>query len=73
MECCSGDNNQSINGSFSNKPDAEEVSVFIIYLFMITALISAIVVITPAVTIINVIWQIRELHTKYFFFISYLL
>ena len=40
---------------------------------MITTLISAITVIIPAVTIINVIWQTRQLHTKYFFFTAHLL
>ena len=28
MECCSGDNYQSINGSTSNEPDAEGVPLF---------------------------------------------
>ena len=32
-----------------------------------------IIVITPAVIVINVIWQTRELHTKYFFFVANLL
>ena len=56
--------NQAINGSSSN--DTEGVPLFVTYLIMVTSLTSAIIVIPPAVTIINVIWQTRELHTKYF-------
>ena len=33
----------------------------------------AIIVITPAVMVINVIWQIREFHTKHYFFVANLL
>ena len=62
--------NQSINGS-SN--DTEGVPLFVTYLSMITSLTSVIVVIPPAVTVINVIWQTRELHTNYFFFIAQLI
>ena len=40
---------------------------------MVTTLILAIVMTTPAVTIINAIWQTRKLHTKYFFFVAHLL
>ena len=40
---------------------------------MITSVVSTIIVVTPAMTIINVIWQSRELHKKYYFFIAYLL
>ena len=57
--------NHSINGSSSNDP--EGVLLFVTYLIMVTSLTSAIIVIPPAVTVINVIWQTRELHTKYFF------
>ena len=35
--------------------------------------VAAIVVITPAVMIINVIWWTKELHTKYFFLLAYFL
>ena len=64
--------NQSINES-SDEIGTERVPSFVIYSFMITTLISAIIVIIPAVTIINVIWQTRQLHTKYFFFTAHLL
>ena len=40
---------------------------------MAASLTSAIIVIIPAVTIINVIWQTRELHKKYFFFVAQLI
>ena len=63
--------NQSINGSSSN--DTGGVPLFVTYLIMVTSLASAIIVIPPAVTVINVIWQTRELHTKYFFFVAQLL
>ena len=63
--------NQSINGSSSN--DTEGVPLFVTYLIMVTTLTSAIIIVIPAVTIINVIWQTRELHKKDFFFIAYLL
>ena len=66
--------NQFFNGSSSsNDTSIEGVPLFITYLIMITTLTSAIIVITPAVTIINVIWQSRELHTKYYFFVAHLL
>ena len=62
--------NQSINES-SDEIGTERVPS--LHSFMITTLISAITVIIPAVTIINVIWQTRQLHTKYFFFTAHLL
>ena len=40
---------------------------------MVFILLMAITVITPAVIVINVIWQIRELHTKYYFFVANLI
>ena len=66
--------NQSINKS-SDEIGTERVPSlnFVIYSFMITTLISAIIMIIPAVTIINVIWQTRQLHTKYYFFTAHLL
>ena len=63
--------NQSINGSSSN--ETEGVPLFVTYLSMAASLTSAIIVIIPAVTIINVIWQTRELHKKYFFFVAQLI
>ena len=63
--------NQSINGSSAN--DTEGVPLFVTYLSMAASLTSAIVVIIPAVTIINVIRQTRELHKKYFFFVAQLI
>ena len=65
--------NQSINESYSNDTDTEAVPLFVTYLYMVTTLISSIIVITPAMIVINVIWQIQELHTKYFFFVIHLL
>ena len=62
--------NQSTNGS-SN--DTEEVPLFVAYLSMVTSLTSVIIVIPPAVTVINVIWQTGELHTNHFFFIAQLI
>ena len=51
----------------------EEVLLFVTYLNMVFILMMAIIVITPAVMVINVIWQIRELHAKYYFFVANLL
>ena len=66
--------NQFFNGSSSsNVTSTEGAPLFITYLIMVTTLAASIIVITPAVTIINVIWQSRELHTKYFFFVAHLL
>ena len=65
--------NQSINETYSNDIGTEAVPLFVTYLYTVTTLISAIIVITPAMIVINVIVQIRELHTKYFFFVAYLL
>ena len=65
--------NQSINGSTSNGTSTEGVPLLVTYLIMVTALLTAIIVIIPVVTIINVIWQTRELHTKYFFFVAQIL
>ena len=65
--------NQSINGSYSSDTGTEGVPLFITYLYLASTLAMSIIVITPSVTVINVIWQIRELHTKYFFFVAYLL
>ena len=61
-------NNQFIDGSSSD--DTEGTPSFVTYLVMISALATGIIVITPAVIVINVTWQIRELHTKYFFFVA---
>ena len=40
---------------------------------MVVILIVVIVVIIPAMMVINVIWWIKELHTKYYFFVANLL
>jgi len=40
---------------------------------MAVMLVVSIIVIIPAVIVINVIWQTRELHTKHFFFVANLL
>ena len=65
--------NQSINGS-SNDSDSIGVLLFVTCLSMVISLTSAIIVIPPAVTVINVIWQTRELHTNYIlFFIAQLI
>ena len=63
--------NRFINGSSSD--DTEGTPLFVTYLIMISSLASAIIVITPAVTVINVICQTRQLHTKYFFFVAKIL
>lgn len=64
-------NNQTINGTYSN--DSEGVPLYVSYFIMITSLTLAIIMVTPAITVIGVIWQTRQLHTKYFFFIAHLL
>ena len=66
---------QSFNESFtSNDTEAdEEIPLFVTYIGMLTSLITATIVITPAVAVFNVIWYTRELHTKYYFFIANLL
>ena len=66
--------NKSFNqSSFSNDTRPEEIPVFVTYLSMVALAISVVVITTPALTIINVIWQTRSLHTKYFFFLAHLL
>ena len=64
---------QFFNESSSNDTSTEGVPLYVTYLCMVTTLTSAIIVIPPAATIINVIWQTRALHTKYFFFVAHLL
>ena len=70
MESYSKSFNQS---SFSNDTHPGEISVLATYLSMIVLTISAIMIATPALMIINVIWQTRNLHTKYFLFLAHLL
>ena len=66
--------NQSFTQSFpSNGTCLEEVPLFVTYLFLAVILIVGIVVIIPAVMVINVIWWTTELHTKYYFFVANLL
>ena len=67
--------NQSFNESFtSNDTEAdEEIPLFVTYICMLASLITATIVITPAIAVFNVIWYTRELHTKYYFFIANLL
>ena len=64
--------NRSFN-QFSNETDSEEVPVFVISLIMVFQLISAIIVLTLDVMVINVIGWTRELYTKYFFLVAHLL
>ena len=66
---------QSFNESFtSNNTSTKEVPLFVTYLNMVVILVVTIIVITPAVIVINVIWKNREeLHTKYFVFVANLL
>ena len=64
--------NRSFN-QVSNETDSEEVPVFSIFLIVVFQLISAVIVITLDVMVINVIGWTRELHTKYFFLIAHLL
>ena len=64
---------QFFNESSSNDTSTEGVPLYLTYLLMVTTLILAIIVITPAVTIINVIRETWQLHTKYFFFVAHLL
>ena len=61
------------NQSFSSDGIYTEVPLFATYLGMVTILTATIIVVTPAVIIINVIRWTRELHTKYFFFVANLL
>ena len=63
--------NQSLN-HFSSETD-EEVQAFVPYLIIVIGLISAIIVISLDVMVINVIQLTRELHTKYFFLVAHLL
>ena len=65
--------NQSHDGYFPSNDTYTEVPIVVNYFGMVFRVLMAIIVITPAVMVINVIWQIRELHTKYYFFIANLL
>ena len=57
----------------SNDTDSEEVPVVATYLTTVMGLISAIIVITLYMMVINVIQCTKELHTKYFFLVAHLL
>ena len=68
--------NQSYNESVCSNDDistTEEVPLLVIYLNMVVILIMTVIVITPGMIVINVICQIRELHTKHYFFVANLL
>ena len=65
-------NNQSFNQTL-NGIDSEKVPLFASYLTLVIGLVSAVIVITPSLMVINVIQQTRELHTKYFFLVAHLL
>ena len=65
--------NQSHDGYFPSNDTYTEAPMVVTYLNMVFRLLMATIVITPAVIVINVIWQIRELHTKYYFFVANLL
>lgn len=66
--------NKSFNqSSFSNDTHPGEIPVLATYLSMVALAVSAIMTTTPALMIINVIWQTRSLHTKYFLFLAHLL
>ena len=62
--------NQTFNHSSSPN---QEVPLVVTYLNMVVILMVTIVVITPAVMVINVISWTKELHTKYYFFVVNLL
>ena len=57
----------------SDDTDSEEVPVFATFLITVMGLISAIIVITLDMMVINVIRCTKELHTKYFFLVAHLL
>ena len=65
--------NQSHDGYFPSNDTYTEEPIVVTYLGMVFRLLMVIIVITPGVIVINVIWQIRELHTKYYFSVANLL
>ena len=65
------DLDQSFNESYPSSNI--EVSVYITYFNMIFIAVIATIVITPSVMVINVIWWTKELHTRYYFFVTNLL
>lgn len=66
--------NQSFNEySSSNDTHNEGIPVFATYLSIAVILLTDIIVVTPAVMVISVIWKTGELHTKYYFFVANLL
>ena len=68
------DSNQSLLKSLPfNDTYAEDVPLFATYLCMAVTLMLAVIVITPAAIVINIIWKTRELHTRYYFFVANLL
>ena len=71
MECCNESSSQSLPSNATHAK--EEVPLFVTYLNMAVILMLTIMVIYPAVIVINVIWKTRELHTKYYFFVANLL
>ena len=66
-------NNQSFTESLPSNADTEKVPLPVTLLNMAVILVVTVIVIYPAVIVINVIWQTRELHKKYFFFVANLL
>lgn len=57
----------------STSSNDEDIPLLVTYLNMVVILMVTIVVVTPAVMVINVIRKTKELHTKYYFFVANLL
>ena len=75
MDCYNESSGESLppNATHDQGTHAEEVPLFVTYLNMALILMLTVIVIYPAVIVINVIWKTRELHTKYYFFVANLL
>lgn len=66
--------NQFLNESSSpGDTSTDQLPLFATYLNMVVIAMVVIIVITPAVMVIRVIWNTKELHTKYYFFVANLL
>ena len=60
--------NQSYNETFDDP--INEIPSFVTYLSMFGVLGTFIIVVVPAMMVLNIIWWTKELHTKHYFFVA---
>lgn len=63
--------NQSFSGTFSSNDDLfGDIPLYVTFLSMAGVLITFLIVVIPALIVLNIIWWTKELHTKHFFFVT---